>query len=110
MENMFNREHAEVAPPLQQGQECWYLPLFGLSHHRNRDKISLICDSSAPYEGVSLNDVLLTGPGLNNSLTGMLMRFRKEEVTIIADTEHMFHCFFMKEDHKDSHSPWLCMD
>lgn len=68
MENMLSRGHAEVAPHMQQGQECWYLPLFGVYHPRKLNKIRVVFDSSAPYGGVSLNQVLLTGPDLNNSL------------------------------------------
>ncbi len=101
MEKMFEKAHAEVAPPVQPGQECWYLPLFGVYHPRKPDRIRVVFDSSASYEGVSLNDILLTGPDLNNSLLGVLMRFRKEQVAITADIEHMFHCFLVKEDHRD---------
>ena len=101
MQNMLSRGHAEIAPPLQVGKECWYLPLFGVYHPKKLDKIRVVFDSSASHEGVSLNDVLLTGPDLNNSLLGVLMRFRKEQVAITADIEHMFHCFVVKEDHRD---------
>ncbi|KAL4009138.1 hypothetical protein ACER0C_002990 [Sarotherodon galilaeus] len=101
MENMLTRGHAEVAPALSQNQECWYLPLFGVYHPKKPAKIRVVFDSSAPYEGVSLNDVLLTGPDLNNSLVGVLIRFRKEQVAITADIEHMFHCFVVKESHRD---------
>ena len=55
----------------------------------------------AQHYGVSLNDVLLTGPDLNNSLIGVLIRFRKELVAIIADVQQMFHCFVVREDHRD---------
>ena len=58
-------------------------------------------DSSAQHYSVSLNDVLLTGPDLNNSLLGVLIRFRKEFVAIIADVRQMFHCFVVREDHRD---------
>ena len=61
----------------------------------------MVFDSSAPYKGVSLNDVLLTGPDLNNTLLGVLMRSRKEPVAITADIQHMFHCFIVREDHRD---------
>lgn len=47
------------------------------------------------------DEVLLTGPDLNNSLLHVLMRFRKEWVAITADIQHMFHCFVVKEDHRD---------
>ncbi|KAL6485054.1 hypothetical protein MHYP_G00070990 [Metynnis hypsauchen] len=79
-------------------KECWYLPLFGVYHPKKPEKIRIVFDSSAAYDGVSLNDVLITGPDLNNSLVGLLMRFRKEAVAITADVEHMFHCFVVKED------------
>ena len=45
----------------------------------------MVFDSSATYEEVSLNGVLLTGPDHNNSLLGVLTRFRKEQVAITAD-------------------------
>lgn len=101
MENMLQRGHAEVAPPLQPGKECWYLPLFGVYHPKKPNKIRVVFDSSAPHAGVSLNDVLLKGPDLNNGLLGLLMRFKKERVAITADIEHMFHCFVVKEDDRD---------
>lgn len=42
-------------------------------------------------DGVSINQVLMKGPDLMNILTGVLTRFRKYEVAIIADIEAMFH-------------------
>ena len=29
------------------------------------------------------------------------MRFRKEPFAITADIQHMFHCFIVREDHRD---------
>ena len=46
---------------------------------------------SAKYRGSSLNDKLLQGPDLTNSLVGVLMRFRQESVALMADVEAMFH-------------------
>lgn len=45
--------------------------------------------------------MLLTGPDLNNSLLGVLLRFRKEKVAILADIQQMFHCFLVSEDHRN---------
>lgn len=101
VQKMLLNNHAVVAPPLQEGLECWYLPSFGVYHPKKPDQIRVVFDSSAPFKGVSLNDVLLTGPDLNNSLLGVLMRFRKEPVAITADTQHMFHCFVLREDHSN---------
>ncbi len=93
MEKIFTNRHAEVAPPLREGDECWYLPTFGVYHPQKPNQIRVVFDSSARYSGISLNDVLLTGPDLNNSLVGVLLCFRKERVAILADIQQMFHLF-----------------
>lgn len=101
MQKIFEQDHAELAPPLQDGEECWYLPSFGVYHPRKPGQIRVVFDSSAPHLGVSLNDVLLTGPDLNNRLLGVLMRFRSEAVAFTADIEQMFHSFVVREDHRN---------
>ncbi|KAL3968170.1 collagen beta-1,O-galactosyltransferase [Sarotherodon galilaeus] len=101
MHKIFDNNHAEPALPLPKGKECWYLPMFGVYHPRKPDQIRVVFDSSAQCNGISLNDVLLTGPDLNNSLMGVLIRFRRERVAIMADIEQMFHCFVVREDHRD---------
>ncbi len=78
IQKMLDNDHAELAPVLQDHQERWYLPSFGVYHPRKPSKICIVFDSSAHYDGVSLNNVLLTGPDLNNSLLRVLVRFRKE--------------------------------
>ncbi len=101
MEKIFSNGHAEVAPPLREEDECWYLPTFGVYHPQKPNQIRVVFDSSARYSGISLNDVLLTGPDLNNSLVGVLLRFRKERVAILADIQQMFHCFLVCDDHRN---------
>ncbi|KAI4894756.1 hypothetical protein NFI96_009065 [Prochilodus magdalenae] len=101
MEKIFYNGHAEAAPPIKQGEECWFLPTFGVYHPQKRNQIRVVFDSSAQYSGVSLNNVLLTGPDLNNTLIGVLLRFRKESIAIMADIQQMFHCFMVREDHRN---------
>ena len=101
MRKIFANGHAEEAPPLKEGEECWYLPTFGVYHPQKPNQIRVVFDSSAQYSGVSLNDVLLTGPDLNNSLLGVLLRFRKERVAILADIQQMFHCFLVHKKHRN---------
>ena len=101
MAKILDNHHAEVAPPLAANEECWYLPLFGVYHPRKPDQIRGVFDSSAKHQGVSLNDVLLTGPDLINNLIGVLLRFRREMVAVTADVQHMFHCFIVREDHRN---------
>ena len=89
MQGLFDAGHAEPAPKLDLMEECWYLPLFGVYHPQKKDRIRGVFDSSAKYNGISLNNVLMTGPDLMNNLTGVLMRFRKETVAVMADIEQM---------------------
>ena len=55
------------------------------------DKVRVVFDCAARYNGVSLNSKLLQGPDLANNLVGVLIRFREEPIAIMADIEGMFH-------------------
>ena len=55
------------------------------------DKVRVVFDCAAKYNGVSLNDVLMAGPPLMNTLTGVLIRFRKEKIALMGDVESIFH-------------------
>ena len=44
MEKVINNNHAEIAPPLQDEEECWYLPIFGVYHSRSHSScIWFVC-------------------------------------------------------------------
>ena len=68
----------------------WYIPHHGV-YHPSKNKLRVVFDCSARSNGVSLNDVLLQGPDLTNSLVGVLMRFRLEVIAIMGDIEAMFY-------------------
>ncbi|VDI39506.1 Hypothetical predicted protein [Mytilus galloprovincialis] len=68
MENILKNNHAELAPPIKDGEEVWYLPIFGVYHAKKLSKIRVVFDSSAKYHGICLNDILLKGPDLTNNL------------------------------------------
>lgn len=76
------------------------MPMFGVYHPQKSGKIRVVFDSSAEYKGTSLNDVLLSGPNLNNTLIGVLIRFRREQTAVTANVEQMFYGFKVKEDHR----------
>ncbi|VDI39110.1 Hypothetical predicted protein [Mytilus galloprovincialis] len=101
MQGILEQGHAELAPPVTEHEECWYLPVFGVYHPRKKDKVRIVFDSSSKYKGISLNDVLLTGPDLTNNLLGVLLRFRKEPIAITADIQQMFYCFRVTETHRN---------
>lgn len=101
MEGILSKGHAEVAPSLESDDECWYLPIFAIYHPKKPNKIRMVFDSSASYEGISLNSVLLSGPDLTNNLLGVLLRFRKERTALMADIEQMFYCFRVSREHQN---------
>ncbi|XP_048868217.1 uncharacterized protein LOC125740722 isoform X1 [Brienomyrus brachyistius] len=101
MESLFQNDHAETAAPVSPKEQCWYLPSFGVYHPRKPSQIRVVFDSSAQYKGVSLNGVLLSGPDLNNSLLGVLMRFRKDPVAFMVDIKQMFYCFKVRPADRD---------
>ncbi len=78
----------------------WYLPHHGV-YHPKKKKIRVVFDCSAKYNGLSLNDVLLQGPDLTNSLIGVLLRFREESVAFIGDIEAMFFQIQVPPDQHD---------
>ena len=77
----------------------WYLPHHGV-YHPTKGKLRVVFDCGATYQGVSLNDKLLQGPDLTNQLVGVLIRFRKHTVPVMADIEAMFHQVRVTEEHR----------
>lgn len=100
MAKVFESGHAELAPALSKEEERWYLHIFGVYHPKKPGQIRVVFDSSAQHDGVSLNNVLMTGPDLNNLLLCVLIRFRKESVAHV-DIQQMFHCFLVKTEHRN---------
>ena len=78
-----------------------YVPHTGVYHPRKKDKIRVVFDCSARYDGSCLNDHLLQGPDFMNGLLGILCRFREEEVAVATDIQGMFHQFEVPEENRD---------
>ena len=101
MEKIFRCGAAEPAPPIEDDRQCWYLPIFGVYHPKKPDQVRGVFDSSVVFAGESLNEALLTGPNLTNSLLGILLRFRREKFAIAGDIQQMFYRFFVEPEHRD---------
>ena len=92
MDQYLTKGHATRVPSNEihvKDKPLWYLP-----HHpvlNKPGKTRVVFDCAAKHKGTSLNDQLLTGPDLTNSIVGVLMRFREEQVALSADIECMFH-------------------
>lgn len=82
-------------------ENAWYIPHFGVFHPKKPDKIRVVFDCAAKSQGKSLNDFLLPGPDLMNSLLGILMRFRQKRIALSCDIEWMFHQFHVKTGDRD---------
>ncbi|XP_028261477.1 uncharacterized protein LOC114435739 [Parambassis ranga] len=80
---------------------AWYIPHHGVYHPQKPGKIRVVFDCSARFQGVSLNDHLLTGPDLTNTLIGVLCRFRQGPVAVMCDIERMFHQFHVRKEDQD---------
>ena len=46
MQKVLDNNHAEIAPPLEEKEECWYLPIFGVYHPKKPNQIRVVFDSS----------------------------------------------------------------
>ena len=67
----------------------WFLPHHPVINPNKPGKVRRVLNAASSYKGTSLNDQLLTGPNLLNSLIGILMRFREERVALSAEIESM---------------------
>lgn len=68
----------------------WYIPHHGI-YHPKKNKIRVVFDYTATYQNFSLNNQLLQGPDLTNTLIGVLNHFRQEPIAIMADIESMLY-------------------
>ncbi|XP_077869962.1 uncharacterized protein LOC144362702 [Saccoglossus kowalevskii] len=89
------QSHARKIPDVEllntTNRPVWYLPHHPVLHPQKPDKERVVFDCAAKYKGTSLNDQLLQGPDLNNSLVGVLLQFWKEPIAMVADIKQMFH-------------------
>ena len=66
---------------------------------KQKGKTRIVWDSAAkPAGGICINDKLRQGPDRNNSLRGVLHRFRRHPYAITADVENMFHQFAVPDE------------
>ena len=72
------------------GDPCWYLPHHAVLNPKKPDKVRVVFDCSAKYNGCSLNDKLFSGPDVTANLAGVLTRFRLGLIAVSSDIEEMF--------------------
>lgn len=93
LDEVIKQGYAERVPLHQLKQDegkVWYIPHHGV-YHSKKGTLRVVFDCGAAFKGTSLNDQLLQGPYLTNSLLGVLVRFRQEPIAFMADVKSMFH-------------------
>ena len=104
MNDLLKNNHAELVPRNEMVPErgcVWYIPHHGVYHPQKLDKVRIVFDCSAQFQGESLNSHLLQGPDLTNKLIGVLCRFRRDPIAITCDVEKMFHQFKVSPCHRN---------
>ena len=90
---------AEVSDAELYSTRSWYLPHHPVLNPNKPGKLRIVFDCAAKYRNRSINDCLHQGPDTIASLVGVLLRFRRSPVAIIADIEEMFlQLRLIKED------------
>ncbi|XP_073783913.1 uncharacterized protein isoform X2 [Danio rerio] len=103
MDEVIKHGYAEIVPLHQLKQDegkVWYIPHHGV-YHPKKQTLRVVFDCGAAFKGTSLNDQLLQGPNLTNSLLGVLVRFRQEPIAFMADVKAMFHQVKVAEEDTD---------
>ncbi|XP_072934974.1 uncharacterized protein [Epargyreus clarus] len=90
MEALIKKGYAEPAPRTKTPNRTWYLPHFAVVNPMKPDKLRVVHDAAAKTKGVALNDLLLKGPDLLQSLPGVVMKFRQHMVAVTADIKEIF--------------------
>ncbi|CAB4009494.1 Hypothetical predicted protein, partial [Paramuricea clavata] len=76
----------EVIPP-----EVWYLLHFPIIRmDKTTTKVRIVFDCSVKTDGLSLNDVINSGPKLQKELFDVLLRFRRHPVALACDIKEMY--------------------
>ncbi len=97
--------HAEEVTASELPLTHYYLPVHGVfKNSSTTTKIRPVFDASAKSStGVSLNDLLHTGPNLYPLLSDILLRFRLHQIGYSADISKMFREVLLHEDERDLH-------
>ena len=93
MQDLLRKDYARKIETQESGPlgTFWYLPHHPVFNPQKPGKIRVVFDCSAKHCGTSLNDQLLQGLDLTNSLVGILSRFREEQIALMSDVEAVFH-------------------
>ena len=83
-------------------QDNYHGPVHYIGHHEVLKKESttpcrIVFNSSAKFNGLSLNDCWAKGPDVLNNMLGILIRFREGSIAITGDIKKMYHSVYLSE-------------
>ncbi|XP_075158160.1 uncharacterized protein LOC142231438 [Haematobia irritans] len=96
-------DHMELAPPNEIVEDCCYRSFY-LPHHAvirpesSSTKVRVVFNASKKTStGISLNDILHTGPTLQNDLINVILRWRFFKFVFNGDIEKMYRQIYVHE-------------
>lgn len=85
-----------ITEQLKEHGPAYYIPHFGVPK-AGGDGVRIVFDAAARFQGKSLNDAIISGPALQNSLPAVLLRFREGAIAWAADIQAMYSRIRLKE-------------
>ncbi|KAI7790112.1 hypothetical protein IRJ41_020083, partial [Triplophysa rosa] len=89
-----NAEKVSLHQLKQEEGKVWYIPHHGV-YHPKKGTLRVVFDCGAAFKGTSLNDQLLQGPNLTNSLLGVLAMFH--QVKVAAEDTNFLHFLWWQD-------------
>ena len=94
MNDYIDSKHGRKLTPAEASIEpigrTWYVAHHAVFNPNKPGKCRVVFDGSLKFMGYSLNSELLKGPDFLPNLPGVLLRFRRHAIAIVADIEKMF--------------------
>lgn len=104
METYLELGHMEIVPQeeIEKQPQC-YLPHHAVfKPESTTTKLRVVFDASASTtNGKGLNNLLLTGPRIQDKLSTILLRWRMHRIALCADIEKMYRQIRVKDSHWD---------
>ena len=94
MLDLEEKNYAERIPDKDKdtaNKRVWYIPHHSVHNPKKPEKVRVVFNCPVRCKGTSINDELLQGPDMTNRLLGVMLRWRRESIALMADIESMFY-------------------
>lgn len=93
MDNYLSAEHMELVKDDEvNNPDAVYVPILAVIRaDKDTTQVRVVCDSSCKgKDGISINDLMMKGPVLQDDLRHLLMRWRMHVICLVADIAKMY--------------------